>query len=240
LKKGTLEEYEWKQLNARIGKLAEAPIYIDDTPSLNMFQLRAAARRLRSQHQIEMIIIDYLQLMSGGSPTGDSKGNREQEIASISRGLKGLAKELDIPVLALSQLSRNVESRGGDKRPMLSDLRESGSIEQDADIVMFIYRPEYYGITEGTDGSDLRGVGKILIEKHRNGATGDVDLRFISHYAKFTNLETFSNFGQTITLGSKMNQMEEGGFGSKPAAGGPKFTPPTDDDGPKFGGPAPF
>jgi replicative DNA helicase len=238
LKKGTLEEFEWQQLNARIGKLADAPIFIDDTPSLNMFQLRAAARRLKSQHNIEMIIIDYLQLMSGGSPSGDSKGNREQEIASISRGLKGLAKELDIPVLALSQLSRNVETRGGNKKPMLSDLRESGSIEQDADIVMFIYRPEYYGITESEEGADLRGVGKLLIEKHRNGSTGEVDLRFIAHYAKFANLESFSNFGSTITLGSRMNQMnQESGFGAKTT---PSSDNQTDSDGPIYSGPPSF
>lgn len=149
IKKGDLQQYEIHQLQEKTKPISEAPLFIDDTPGLSIFELRAKARRLKEQHDIQMIIIDYLQLMTAGN---EGKGNREQEIASISRALKGLAKELSIPVLALSQLSRAVESRGGDKRPQLSDLRESGAIEQDADMVIFIHRPEYYGLTEDADG----------------------------------------------------------------------------------------
>ncbi|MBT5506834.1 MAG: replicative DNA helicase, partial [Flammeovirgaceae bacterium] len=146
LKRGEMADYEWEQLLHKTSKLSEAPIFIDDTPGLSILELRAKARRLAQQHDIKLLIIDYLQLMSGGDANKNSGGNREQEIASISRALKGIAKELNIPVIALSQLSRAVETRGGDKKPQLSDLRESGSIEQDADMVMFLYRPEYYGI----------------------------------------------------------------------------------------------
>jgi replicative DNA helicase len=186
LKKGNLEAYEWEQLNARIGKLTNAPIYINDTPGLSVFELRAQCRRLKAEKNIQMVIIDYLQLMSGSS---ESKGNREQEISTISRAVKGIAKELDIPVIALSQLSRAVETRGGDKRPQLSDLRESGAIEQDADMVMFIYRPEYYGITADESGNSTQGLGELIIAKHRNGSTEDVKIRFQNHLAKFVNWE---------------------------------------------------
>ncbi|TXC81550.1 replicative DNA helicase [Luteibaculum oceani] len=185
LRKGNLSEEDYRQLHARIGKLAEAPIYIDDTPALGIFELRAKCRRLVFQHDVKIIIIDYLQLMSG---TGNEGGNRVQEISAISRALKIIAKELEVPVIALSQLSRAVETRGGDKRPMLSDLRESGSIEQDADIVSFIYRPEYYGITEDENGQPLQGVGEIMIAKHRNGAVENVRLRFKGHLARFEDL----------------------------------------------------
>jgi replicative DNA helicase len=167
LRSGQLEDYEWQQLNSAIEKLSEAPIFIDDTPGINVFELRAKCRRLKMQHDIQMVVIDYLQLMTGGS---DQKGNREQEISMISRSLKGLAKELNIPVIALSQLSRAVETRGGAKRPQLSDLRESGAIEQDADIVSFIYRPEYYQIMEDEEGNSLKDVSEIIIAKHRNGS----------------------------------------------------------------------
>jgi replicative DNA helicase len=195
LKKGTLAEHEWAQLNAKIGKLTDAPIYIDDTPALSVFELRAKCRRLKAQKNIDMIIIDYLQLMSGGS---DSKGggNREQEISTISRSLKAIAKELQVPVIALSQLSRAVETRGGDKRPQLSDLRESGAIEQDADMVMFIYRPDYYNLTEDAEGKSLQGLAQIIIAKHRNGSLEDVDLKFTAHLAKFSDLETH-DFGES-------------------------------------------
>ncbi len=186
LKKGNLQMHEWEQLNAKVSKLTEAPLYIDDTPGLSVFELRAKARRLKQQHDIQMIIIDYLQLMTAG---GDNKGNREQEISTISRSLKMIAKELSVPVIALSQLSRAVETRGGDKKPQLSDLRESGAIEQDADMVTFVYRPEYYNITEDEDGRDLRGVGEIIIAKHRNGGLDTVPLKFTPHLAKFSNLE---------------------------------------------------
>jgi replicative DNA helicase len=190
LKKGTLEPYEWEQLNARIGKLTNAPIFINDTPGLSVFELRAQCRRLKAEKDIQMVIIDYLQLMSG---SGDSKGNREQEISTISRAIKGIAKELSIPVIALSQLSRAVETRGGDKRPQLSDLRESGAIEQDADMVMFIYRPEYYNIQNDEDGNSTQGLGELIIAKHRNGSTEDVKIKFESHLAKFSNWDS-NNF----------------------------------------------
>lgn len=190
LKKGNLLEYEWQQLHSRIGALTEAPIFIDDTPALSILELRAKCRRLKAQHDVQMIIIDYLQLMSGdsGGKAGGG-GNREQEIASISRGLKQLAKELNVPVIALSQLSRAVETRGGDKKPMLSDLRESGSIEQDADMVVFLYRPEYYGITQDEEGRPVTGMGEVIIAKHRNGSLDSVFLKFIGKYTKFADLD---------------------------------------------------
>ncbi len=187
LRKGSLEGHEWQQLHSRIGKLSKAPLFIDDTPALSIFELRAKARRLKENNNIELIIIDYLQLMSGGS---EMKGNREQEISHISRSLKSLAKELNIPIIALSQLSRNVEQRAtGSKRPQLSDLRESGAIEQDADMVMFIYRPEYYGLTEDENGNPTRGKAEVIIAKHRNGSLEDVHLRFIGQFAKFADLD---------------------------------------------------
>lgn len=194
LRKGQLEQFEWQQLHSGIAKLSNVPIFLDDTPGLSIFELRAKCRRLKMQHDIQLIIIDYLQLMTAG---GENKnGNREQEIANISRSLKGLAKELNVPVIALAQLSRAVEVRGGSKRPQLSDLRESGSIEQDADIVGFIYRPEYYGILEDEDGNNLKGIGEIIIAKHRNGALDSVRLKWDGQYAKFSNLgdEDFSAF----------------------------------------------
>jgi len=154
---------------------------------LSVFELRAKCRRLKASSGIEMVIIDYLQLMSAGS----DKGNREQEISTISRSIKSIAKELDIPIIALSQLSRSVETRGGDKRPMLSDLRESGAIEQDADLVAFIYRPEYYGFTDYKDGIDTAGLGEFILAKHRHGALEDIKLRFIQRLAKFTNWDEF-------------------------------------------------
>ena len=187
LRKGDLRDHEFQQLHSRISKLATAPIYIDDTPGISIFDLRAKCRRLKMQHDIDLVIIDYLQLMSGGP---DSKGNREQEISNISRGLKSLAKELEIPIIALSQLSRQVENRpGGSKRPQLSDLRESGAIEQDADMVMFIYRPEYYGIEFDENNEPTKNRGEIIIAKNRHGALETVKLRFIGQYAKFTDLD---------------------------------------------------
>ncbi len=185
LKKGNLADHEWHQLNTKVKTLENAKIYIDDTPSLSIFDLRAKARRLKSQYDIQILVIDYLQLMTAGG----KGGNREQEISMISRNLKAIAKELDIPVIALSQLSRAVESRGGDKRPMLSDLRESGAIEQDADIVSFIYRPEYYGVDEWEDGSPTAGQGELIIAKHRNGSLEDVRLKFIGPLITFTDLD---------------------------------------------------
>ncbi len=204
LRNGRLEDYEWQQLNSAIEKMSSVPIFIDDTPGINIFELRAKCRRLKKQHDIQIVIIDYLQLMSGGPDSG--KGNREQEISSISRALKGLAKELNVPVIALSQLSRAVETRGGMKRPMLSDLRESGAIEQDADIVSFIYRPEYYQILEDEEGQSLKGVAEIIVAKHRNGALQTVKLRFTDHFAKFTNLED-PDFNDLPDLSSPANNI---------------------------------
>ncbi len=197
LRKGNLEPHEFQQLHARIGKLSEAPFFIDDTPALSVFEFRAKCRRLKAQHDIKLIVIDYLQLMTGG---GEGKGNREQEISFISRSIKTVAKELEVPIIALSQLSRSVETRGGDKKPMLSDLRESGAIEQDADIVSFIYRPEYYGLTtDEITGDSLEGIGEFIIAKHRNGSLETVKLRFVGQFAKFENLDSFDDGGGTIT-----------------------------------------
>ncbi|TVR38494.1 MAG: replicative DNA helicase [Cryomorphaceae bacterium] len=191
LRKGTLQEHEYHQLHSRINRLSEAPLFIDDTPALSVFELRAKCRRLKAQHGIELIIIDYLQLMTAGGDSSKNGGNREQEISTISRSLKGLAKELDVPIIALSQLNRSVETRGGDKRPQLSDLRESGAIEQDADLVTFVYRPEYYNITQDENGESTLGIGEIIVAKHRNGGLDNVKLRFIGHLAKFDNLESY-------------------------------------------------
>lgn len=195
LRTGRLETHEWEQLNVKVKKLETAPLYIDDSASLSIFDLRAKARRMVSQYGIKIIIIDYLQLMTAGS-SQKGGGNREQEISSISRNLKALAKELDIPVIALSQLSRAVETRsGGSKRPLLSDLRESGAIEQDADIVSFIYRPEYYKIDVWDDeqASPTDGQAEFIVAKHRNGATDSIRLRFIDKLGKFENLEDFDS-----------------------------------------------
>lgn len=208
LKSGRLEDWEWEHLNRKISSLDKAPIFIDDTPALSIFEFRAKCRRLKMQYDIEVVIVDYLQLMTAGS---DNRGSREQEVSMISRSLKAIAKELNIPIMALSQLNRSVESREG-KRPQLSDLRESGAIEQDADLVLFIHRPEYYGITEDDSGNSLLGVAEIIIAKHRNGATGDVHLSFKKELAKFSDMENqfnqgFGNIPQTFS--SKMNEEEE-------------------------------
>lgn len=203
LRTGKLEKHEWEQLSVKVKNLEKAPLFIDDTPSLSIFDLRAKARRLASQHGIKLIIIDYLQLMTAGG--GGKGGNREQEISTISRNLKALAKELNVPVIALSQLSRAVETRGSSKRPLLSDLRESGAIEQDADIVSFIYRPEYYKIDEWDDDerSPTDGQAEFIIAKHRNGGLENIRLKFIGSLGKFDNLEEFS--GSFDDLPSKMN-----------------------------------
>ena len=200
LRKGQLKDYELTQLHHQVVNLSEAPIYIDDTPALSVFELRAKCRRLKSNHGIELIIIDYLQLMTAGEGKG---GNREQEISAISRSIKQIAKELDVPVIALSQLSRSVETRGGDKRPMLSDLRESGAIEQDADIVGFIYRPEYYGLTEFNDNerTPSQGLAELIIAKHRNGGLDNIRLRFIANLAKFADVDGY-NFNNDFNGGS--------------------------------------
>lgn len=204
LRTGKLEPHEWTMLSTKVKNLEKAPLFIDDTPSLSIFDLRAKSRRLVSQHGIKIIIVDYLQLMTAGG-NGKGGGNREQEISTISRNLKALAKELNVPVIALSQLSRAVETRGSSKRPLLSDLRESGAIEQDADIVSFLYRPEYYKIEEWDDdeASPTAGQAEIMIAKHRNGGIENVRLKFIGHLGKFDNLDDFS--GNYDDLPSSMN-----------------------------------
>ncbi len=185
IKSGQLTSLEWDQLMARIKHLNGSPLYIDDTASLSVFELRTKARRLVREHNIKMIIIDYLQLMNA---SGMKFGSREQEVSMISRSLKQLAKELNIPIIALSQLSRQVENRSDNKRPQLSDLRESGAIEQDADIVCFIHRPEYYYHSD-TDpsGKDIRGLAEFIIAKHRSGSVKDVNMRFRAQFARFEN-----------------------------------------------------
>ncbi len=212
LRTGRLEKHEWEQLNVKVKALEKAPLFIDDTPSLSIFDLRAKARRLASQHGIKLIIIDYLQLMTaGGTQKG---GNREQEISTISRNLKALAKELNVPVIALSQLSRAVETRGGSKRPILSDLRESGAIEQDADIVSFIFRPEYYKIDEWDDEerSPTQGQAEFIVAKHRNGGLENIRLKFIGQLGKFDNLDDFDS---PFEFQSKMNEGEDNPFITK-------------------------
>jgi replicative DNA helicase len=189
ISRGKLEDHEMQQLLTRgINRLDKAPIFIDDTPALNIFELRAKCRRLKNKHNLGLIIIDYLQLMSGS--TDGKNSNREQEISTISRNLKGLAKELEVPIIALSQLSREVEKRKeGSKMPQLSDLRESGAIEQDADMVMFLYRPEYYDVTTDENGKDVRGETHVKIAKHRNGSLEDVKLRAKLYIQKFVDFE---------------------------------------------------
>ncbi len=227
LRTGKLEKHEWEQLNVKVKSLEKAPLFIDDTPSLSIFDLRAKARRLASQFGIKIIMIDYLQLMTAGSAQKGG-GNREQEISMISRNLKALAKELAVPVIALSQLSRAVETRGGSKRPLLSDLRESGAIEQDADIVSFIYRPEYYKIEEWDDDerSPTEGQGEFIVAKHRNGGLDNIRLKFVGHLGKFDNLDDFHT---PYEFASSMNA----------AANDDTFNPnalPSADDA--FGGPS--
>lgn len=207
IRNGRLSKDEWNMLEQRIKKLIDAPIFIDDTPAISLFELRAKCRRLKAQHNIDLIVIDYLQLMTLGT---DNKGNREQEVSMISRSLKAIAKELDVPVIALSQLNRSVETRHANKRPQLSDLRESGAIEQDADIVIFIHRPEKYGITEDEDGNSTHGLAQIIIAKHRNGSVEDVNLRFRQEFARFEDIEaididSLSGDNKGYVYQSKMN-----------------------------------
>ena len=239
LRTGKLTEEDFERLTHKTQSLLEAPLYIDDTPSLSIFDLRAKARKMVSQHHVKIIFIDYLQLMTANA-SGKGVGNREQEISTISRNLKALAKELDLPIIALSQLSRNVESRPGQqKRPQLSDLRESGAIEQDADIVSFIYRPEYYKITEWDDesGTPTAGQAEFIVAKHRNGGLDSIRLKFEGHLGRFANLEEYDS-GSYLPMGtqefvSKMN--ENVAFETVPTAnleqafGAPSSTS-TDDD----------
>ncbi|MFN5325008.1 MAG: replicative DNA helicase [Bacteroidota bacterium] len=219
IRKGMLENHEWEQLNSKIKPLLDAPLYIDDTPALSVFELRAKCRRLVAEKKVCMIIIDYLQLMVAG---GDSKvGNREQEISTISRSLKAIAKELSVPILALSQLSRAVETRGSSKRPQLSDLRESGAIEQDADMVMFIYRPEYYDLDQDENGQSTQGLAEINVAKNRNGALKSVNLKFIGNLTRFEDLDSYqfkdeslspiprNQDAERVTRKSRMNDMDD-------------------------------
>lgn len=184
VKKGALQPYEFDRYMASMGKLSNLPLYIDDTPFMTIVELRARAMRMKTKYGVKLIIVDYLQLIKGINEFGQ-KMSRDQEIGIISRTLKGIAKELDIPVIALAQLSRGVETRGGLKKPGLSDLRESGSIEQDADVVVFLYRPEYYKITEDENGNSTHGLCELLVEKHRNGSTGQVNVKFVGKFTKF-------------------------------------------------------
>ncbi|MDE6268518.1 MAG: replicative DNA helicase [Muribaculaceae bacterium] len=213
IKSGQLSPLEWDQLMARIKNLYSAPLFIDDTPSLSIFELRTKARRLVREHNVKMIIIDYLQLMNA---SGMKFGSREQEVSMISRSLKQLAKELNIPIIALSQLNRSLESRTNDgKRPQLSDLRESGAIEQDADIVCFIHRPEYFLHSDvDAEGRDIRGLAQFIVAKHRSGSTADIDLRFRHKFARFENWTEAGSDYETATVGSSMNigGNDAGGF----------------------------
>ncbi len=213
--RGKLQEHEMKQLYTRgIQRLAQAPLFINDTPALNIFELRAQCRRLKNKHDIGLIIIDYLQLMSG---TGENRtANREQEISNISRNLKGLAKELNVPIIALSQLSRAVEQRGtkeGNRVPQLSDLRESGAIEQDADMVMFLYRPEYYDVTQSAEGENIKGLTEVKIAKHRNGSLETIKLKALLHIQKFTNWDDdpYGGMGLPDSGFRKIEETGEGG-----------------------------
>jgi len=209
LRNGQLEDFEWAQLHRAIEQLSEAPLFVDDTPALNIFELRAKCRRLKQHHKIELVIVDYLQLMT--ATVKDKNFNREQVISTISRALKGLAKELDIPVIALAQLSRQVETRSTvDRRPQLSDLRESGAIEQDADLVLFLYRPEYYKLE---DDEMPPGYTELIIAKHRNGPLRTIPIKFQEQYTKFVSLEE----DPLLSLSSKINEGERtddpfGGF----------------------------
>ncbi len=219
IKSGQLSPVEWDQLMARIKNLSGAPLFIDDTPSLSIFELRTKARRLVREHDVKIIIIDYLQLMNA---SGMKFGSREQEVSMISRSLKQLAKELNIPIIALSQLNRSVESRGEGKegkRPQLSDLRESGAIEQDADIVCFIHRPEYY-LRSGRDAMDrdIRGLAEFIVAKHRSGAVDDVEMRFRAEFARFENWS--EQPGGEMAMGSAASRMNSAGADTPFAATG--------------------
>ncbi|MBO7144070.1 MAG: replicative DNA helicase [Salinivirgaceae bacterium] len=229
LKTGRLTTEQWNSLNDKLRSLENAPMYIDDTPALSISEFRSKIRRLKQLHDIKIAIIDYLQLMSAGS----NMQSREQEVSTISRNLKAIAKEVNIPIIALSQLSRQVEQRGGDKRPQLSDLRESGAIEQDADMVIFIHRPEYYGLKTDEAGNSLIGVAEIIVAKHRNGAVDDVRLQFKSEFTQFCNPESLG----AVTFQSKMNSQSTPDTGAAEAGRG--FSPNTSFDTPSTpqGGP---
>lgn len=213
---GRLKDEDFKRLIDAAGRLFTANIFVDDTPGLSIMELRTKCRRLKSEHDIGLVVVDYLQLMTGGNK---DFGTREQEIANISRGLKALAKELNVPVVALSQLSRAVEQRGGDKRPQLSDLRESGSIEQDADLVCFLYRPEYYGIKTTPEGQSTAGLAEIIVGKQRNGPTGARELYFVEDYARFENLTSAGSDDPFHASHTDGGEDRSGGKASPPPMG---------------------
>lgn len=230
VRSGRLTPEQWSHLEKSAKPLAEAPLFIDDTPALPITEFRSKVRKLKAQHDIQLVIIDYLQLMTGPQ---DTKGNREQEVAYISRTLKAIAKELNIPIIALSQLNRSVESQGGSKRPQLSNLRESGAIEQDADIVAFIHRPEYYGLMQLEDGTTTKNLAEIIVAKHRNGATDTIRMKFLNDFAQFCDFDPLAGdtgfsgereFGSAIDGGGL--EMAGGGFG-----GGGGFASAADDFG---------
>lgn len=236
IKSGQLTPEEWDRCNSRLRSCYSAPLYLDETPGLSITELRTKARRLVRERGVKMIMIDYLQLMTA---SGMKLGSREQEVSTISRNLKGLAKELNIPIIALSQLNRSTESRE-DKRPVLSDLRESGAIEQDADIVCFIHRPEYYTkSTEDANGNDIRGLAELIVAKHRSGAVGDVKLRFVSKYARFENWdegykmmqEAFQNV-ETRRVTSRSNPSNSGVSSTPESGSGFTFAGGFPSDGP--------
>ena len=242
IKSGNLMPYEWGQLNNRLRSLYDAPLYIDDTASLSIFELRTKARRLVREHGVQLILIDYLQLMNA---SGTSYGSRQEEVSNISRALKGLAKDLNIPIIALSQLNRSVEKRdGGDdaKRPQLSDLRESGAIEQDADIVCFIHRLEYYKIYNDEQGRNTRGMAEFIIAKHRNGAVDTVQMRFRSEYARFQDTDEDDYIpmpGESRAIESDINKTasdDPTSSSSEATAPLPPLGPASNDDSP-FGPP---
>ena len=239
---GQLQPDEWERLDKRINGLLGAPLYVDDTPGLSVFELRTKARRLVREHGVKIIMIDYLQLMNAN---GMRFSSRQEEVSTISRSLKGLAKELDIPILALSQLNRGVESREGleGKRPQLSDLRESGAIEQDADMVCFIHRPEYYKIYQDEKGRNMRGMAEFIIAKHRNGAVDTVVMRFRNEYARFQDLDEDAYIpmpGEKVTYDSAINGNVPDGP-ELPSSEVPNLPPlpAADDNNTPFGAPQP-
>lgn len=211
VKSGKLTPDQWRHLEVSTKPLGTAPLYIDDTPALSVFEFRSKARRLKIHNNIQLIVIDYLQLMTTGQ---SSQGNREQEVATISRTLKAIAKELNVPIIALSQLSRQTELRGGNKRPQLSDLRESGAIEQDADIVAFIHRPEYYGMTEDENGQSTAGMAEFILAKHRNGSVGTINLRFRKEQARFLDYDADTASDNFSYTDSSMGAGFGGGSGA--------------------------
>jgi len=220
IRTGKLSDTEWIQLDTKIKNLQDAPLYIDDTAAISLFELRSKCIRMKLQHNIGIVMIDYLQLMTGPESV---RGNREQEVSTISRGIKQLAKELNVPIIALSQLSRNTVARGGSLRPQLNDLRDSGAIEQDADIVCFIHRPEYYGQLQDSDGNSTEGLGQVIIAKHRNGATCDVNLHFRAEFARFEEWDSMGLMPGLAPLDDSGNMVQS--FGSSMNNNSPSAPP---------------